>query len=480
MFLRILAAVLLLAVAPHKQTDSEFDDFICPYVASNNFSGNVLIEHHGKVVFQRSYGYLDREHERANDDMTQFHIASMSMQYTSAAILRLIEQQKLTLETTVGNLLPNTPGAEKITVSDLLLQQSGLDDINSHSDYSELLQHHQTPASLVAQIDGHALSFPPGTKHAREEHSAFNVLALLLEKKTGHPFPEALAETLLRPLSLNSTYADDDARASPSAAQGYQPSGVSELEPTPAIHWSAKVGNASIVTTTSDELRLVHVLFGGNFIDSRLQGRLLETTPRVGYGWFRSESKEFGASMYYMNGHSPGFASYVLHIPHEALTVIVFSNIYCSAPSDIGDGLARIALGLRHDTFHPLAKAPSVIKQPLQFRFPADFYQPNAEMTMFSRNADTFLQWPNGNLSPLIPVGADEWIDRSYWEPVRIDRDPGGRPAALRYDRFRGDLVVELHPLRLIELGRLVCGLIAGTFPALEPNCTFQLHAMYG
>src|SRR5437868_9981214 len=91
----------------------------------------------------------------------------MSMQYTSAAVLRLIDRHKLTLETTIGNLLPNTPGAEKIMLRDLLLQQSGLDDINSHSDYGEILQHHQTPASLVAQIDGHSLSFASGSKHAR-------------------------------------------------------------------------------------------------------------------------------------------------------------------------------------------------------------------------------------------------------------------------------------------------------------------------
>lgn len=441
MFLRILTVLLILAGAPHAQTANKFEHFIQPYVASNNFSGNVLVEHDGKVVFQRSYGYFDREHKRANKDTTQFHIGSVSMQYTSAAILRLIEQHKLTLETTIGNLLPNTPDAEKITVSDLLLQQSGLDDINSHSDYGEVLQHHQTPTSLVAHIEGHSLLFPPGTKHVSEEHSAFNVLALLLEKKTGRAFPEAIEEVLLRPLGLNATYADDDGTGHPSAAHGYQPNAVADLEPAPAIHWSAKVGNASIVTTTSDQLRLVHALFDGNVIISRLHRRLLETTPRAGYGWFRSESKEFGAPMYYMNGRSPGFASYVLHVPREALTVIVFSNIYCSSPSDIGDGLARIALGLPHQTFHPLAKAPKAIKQSLHFRFPVDFYQPNAEMTMFSRNGDTFLRWPSGQLSPLIPTGANEWVDRAYWEPVRLDRNLSGVPVALYYDRFRGNPV---------------------------------------
>ena len=441
MFLRILPVLLLTVAAPHGEKANQFEEFVRPYVASNNFSGAVLVEHHGKIIFQQSYGYSDRDSKHANDNATQFHIASMSMQYTSAAVLRLIAQQKLTLETTIGDLLPHTPGAEKITVSDLLLQQSGLDDINSHSDYNGVLQHHQTPTSLVAQIDGHSLSFSPGTKHAGEEHSAFNVLALLLERETGRPFPKAIEDILLRPLNLNATYADDDRAPSPIAAKGYQPTGIADLEPAPAIHWSGKAGNASIVTSTTDELRLIHAIFDGKFLDSQMRGRLLEPLPRVGYGWLRSESKEFGALTYYMNGRSPGFASYVLHIPREALTVIVFSNIYCSAPSEIGEGLARMALGRPHEAFHPLAKAPRPITRPLLFRFPVDFFQSKAEMTMFSRESDTFLRWPSGDLSPLIPIGADEWIDRSYWELVRLDRNSNGAPVGLHYDRFRGDLV---------------------------------------
>lgn len=435
----ILAGLLVLAsTAPHENPD-EFDDFIRPYVASNNFSGNVLIERHGKVVFQRSYGYAQRDHKQLNNGSTRFHIASMSMQYTSAAILSLIEHKKLTMETTVEYLLPRTPGADKITVRDLLLQQSGIDDINSHSDYDATLQRHQTPASLVAQVDGHPLLFAPGTKHTREEHSAFNVLALLLEKQTGLPFPRAIEKILFKPLRLNATDADDDGPASRFAAHGYQPKDVADLEPADSIHWSAKAGSASILTTSADELRLIHALFSGDFLDPQMRGQLLDINPRVGFGWFRSESKEFKTSAYYMNGRAPGFASYALFIPKDDLIVIVFSNIYASASSDIGDGLARIALGLPHEAFHPLANAPAPLTQSMRFRFPADFYQPNAELTIFPRDGGTFLRWPSGDTSPLIPTGIDKFLDRSYWVPVELGRKTS--PPSLLYDHFKGEQI---------------------------------------
>jgi CubicO group peptidase (beta-lactamase class C family) len=56
-----------------------------------------------------------------------------------------------------------------------------------------------------------------------------------------------------------------------------------------------------------------------------------------------------------MNGRAPGFASYVLYVPDEKLTVIVFSNIYSSAPTAIGDDLAAIALG---KPYEPAARPP--------------------------------------------------------------------------------------------------------------------------
>ena len=81
--------------------------------------------------------------------------------------------------------IPGIAGGEKITVRDLLVERSGLADINDLPDYSEILQHHQTPESLVARIKDRPLLFEPGSKFLHEEHSAYNLLALIVEKKTG-------------------------------------------------------------------------------------------------------------------------------------------------------------------------------------------------------------------------------------------------------------------------------------------------------
>ena len=424
---------------------SAIDSYLGPYIGTGNFSGQVLIERDNKVVFQKVYGFADREHQVLNTSATRFHIASMSMQYTAAAILRLVDKGTISLDLPVGTLVPKIPGAEKITIRDLLTEQSGLPDINDLPDYNEVLQHHQTPASLVAKISGRPLLFEPGSKFLHEEHSAYNLLALIVEKETSLSFAAALHALIFKPLHLSNTGADDDSSTSGRAmAKGYQPDGVSGLKPATQIHWSGKTGNASIFTTAGDHARWVDALLADRLLKPASREAILDESQRVGYGWFRRQQKRFNQTTYSMNGRAPGFASFLLYLPQDKTTVVVFSNIYSSATTTIGYDLAALALGLPYEPFRPSDPAPSASE--LQtcagaFKFGPDFYQPNAEVIIRANERGLSMGWPSGEVSPLIPTGRDRFIDRSYWEDFSIERDAAGHPTAIVYGEFRGNAV---------------------------------------
>ena len=424
------------------------DAYIEPYVATHNFSGQVLVRRGSQTVYERNFGDADREKTRPVTSSTSVHVASMSMQLTSAAVLRLVDQGKLTLDTKVSEIVPTLRGGERITIRNLLEQRSGISDINARSDYNEILQHPQTPASLVAVIANDSLLFEPGTKYLHEEHSAFNVLALIIERRTGTSFPRAMQRLLFAPAGMTHSAADDDAQACGSdAARGYAPEGVYGLVPAQRIYWSAKAGNASACITARDEARWVDALFHGKLLSDRSRAIVLDTAgPAVGYGWFRRQSPRFGQFAYYMNGRAPGFASFVLYLPRQDLTVIALSNIYSSATTDIGNDIAAIALGLPYKPVQLraiLLPADSVGLTGLRFKFPADFYQPNATLTFEQNGAELMLRWPGDGASPLIPIDRDHLIDRAYWEPVNVTRGKLGDPTAITYDRFEGKLVDE-------------------------------------
>ena len=191
------------------------------------------------------------------------------MQFTAAAVLRLVDSGSISLNEHIGDFVPGIEGADKITIRDLLTERSGLPDINALPGYDDVLQHHQTPASLVTKIEGQPLLFEPGSKFLHEEHSAYNLLALIVEKTTGLPFAAAVRRLVFGPMGLTASGIDDDSLPhSTRMASGYEPEGEFGLKPAASIHWSAKTGNASAYTTAADEARWVDALFKGHQISA--------------------------------------------------------------------------------------------------------------------------------------------------------------------------------------------------------------------
>jgi len=442
LLLPALALATLVSSAQTKSVPDAIESYVQPYVDSMNFSGVVLVREDDKVIFEKSYGFANREQQKKNTAETQFHIASVSMQFTAAAVLRLVDSGELKLSDTVDRFVPVVEGADKITIRDLLIQRSGLPDINGLPDYDQVLQEHQTPASLVKKIEGRPLLFDPGTKYLHEEHSAYNLLALIVEKKTGLPFAAALERLVFKPLGLASTGVDDDfVKDSARLARGYEPVETSALAPGKTIHWSGKTGNASVYTTAPDLAKWVHALFNGRALTATSRDEVLDTSVRVGYGWFRGENKRLGRKAYYMNGRAPGFASFVCYLPERKLTVIVLSNIYSSATSTIGYDIAALTLGLPYKplTFRKTSLNPKELQSCTgEFQFGPDFFVPNGKVSLTSNGRELSLRWPDGSRSPLIPLDPDHFVDRAYWEEVRIERDPSGNPSSIVYSDFRG------------------------------------------
>jgi CubicO group peptidase (beta-lactamase class C family) len=440
-----LVGILILAQSGSLATNKlcagpscDIETYIEPYSQTHNFSGVVLAARAGVPVFAKAYGFADRERRIPNSLNTRFHIASMSMQFTAAAALRLIDERKLSLDTPVSDVVPDFPNDKDITVQNLLAETSGIADINAQSDYADVLKKHQTPRSLV----NHMRNLPPLRKPGtfeREEHSAYNMLALIIEKKTGVPFAEAVRKLVFRPLGMNDSGIDDDSPAAArNAAKGYQPIGLYDIQAASPIHWSAKAGNASAYSTASDELRFVRGVLGDKFLSPRLRNLMFDIATPVGYGWFKSRSKRFGQPVYTMNGRSPGFSSAVAFLTKDQLFVVALSNLYDSAPSDISLDIAAILSGRPYQrlTLKTVVDSRTLAGMPASFQFQEDFYQPNALLHLHATNGQVFLDWPSGIQSALIPTSKDHFIDRNFWVPVEIIRGGGESILQLKYDRF--------------------------------------------
>jgi len=192
-------------------TAAEIDAYFRPYVETNNFSGSVLIQRGDRTLFAKSYGFADREQRKPNAPATRFHIASLSILFTSTAVLRLIDQGRLSFDTHVADIVAGVPNGDKITIRNLLEQNSGLPDSNDDlPNYDDLLNSHQTPESLIAQIRNLPPHSEPGGASQREEHSGQNLLALIIERKTGLTFAQAMKVEVFDPFGMHESGIDDD------------------------------------------------------------------------------------------------------------------------------------------------------------------------------------------------------------------------------------------------------------------------------
>ena len=75
-----IVATPMLGTAQAPEVVRAIDAYVAPYVATNNFSGQLLVMPGSRVVYDRQFGAADRERGTANARDTRFHIASVSMQ----------------------------------------------------------------------------------------------------------------------------------------------------------------------------------------------------------------------------------------------------------------------------------------------------------------------------------------------------------------------------------------------------------------
>ena len=417
---------------------AEIEDYFQPFASTNNLSGSVLIMRGDTTIFSKSYGFADLEKQVRNGPRTRFHIASMSIPFTSTAVLRLIDEGKLSFDTHVSEIVAGIPNGDKITIRNLLYQNSNLPDAEDDlPNADDLRKSHQTPQSMVALIRPLPTHGDPGGKSKQEEHSGQNLLALIIEKKTGLPFAEAMQRLVFEPLGMRDSGIDDDRPIGGRPARGYEVTGTFGLKPAPSIHWSALPGNGSAYTTVADEWKWIEGVTRGRLLSESSRAAMLGTDD--GFGWWKAKSDRLGEPAFQSNGRAPGFSAFFEYVPNENLAVIVLSNIEHDANPLIMPEAVAMVLGKTYQKFDYTPVAPALVGKPSgNFTFGPDFYRPSATLKLVSDANGVTLYWPGRPIAPLLPIGKDSFIDRYYWTTAKIIRGSDGEPAALEYGKFRG------------------------------------------
>ncbi|HET6992399.1 MAG TPA: serine hydrolase domain-containing protein, partial [Bacteroidia bacterium] len=106
--------------------EQELDTFFQHRFIDGRFSGCVLVAQKGIILYKKAYGWADHEKRDSLETSSSFQLASVSKQFTAAAIMLLHQEGKLNYDDTVGKYIPGFY-YHGITIKELLTHRGGLD-----------------------------------------------------------------------------------------------------------------------------------------------------------------------------------------------------------------------------------------------------------------------------------------------------------------------------------------------------------------
>jgi len=303
---------------------------------------SVLVLKDGQPAFRRSYGLAVVEDRSRVTPASNFRLASVSKQFTAAAILLLAEDGKLSIDDPLKKWLPSLPAvADTITLRHLLSHTSGLLDYEDLMDPADTRQVHDI--DVLQLLEKHNRSyFAPGSDY-RYSNSGYALLALVVGKASGSDFASFLRQRIFLPLGMTNTYAHQEGVDDvPNRAYGYSKID-GRWQRTDQSTTSAVLGDGGIYSSIDDLAKWDAALYDERLLRrSSLQLAFSPATatsepdvPHYGFGW------RINGDALWHSGESIGFRNVIVRYPKQKLTVIVLTNRNAPEPYPLAIQIAR-------------------------------------------------------------------------------------------------------------------------------------------
>jgi len=335
----IIAILLLSATAMAQDLDNRMDQLVQSYASNKQFMGSTLVARGSEVLFSRSYGSANLEWEIPNTPTTRFRLASVSKQFTAAAVLMLEDRGKLRIEDPIRKHLPEVPVAwEKITIFHMLTHTSGIPNIGSATPGAGFSS---TSQNVLRFLDK-KLDFEPGTSW-NYSNNGYILLGYLIERVSGKSYEEFLEENIFKPLGMKDSGYDSSTRIIPRRAVGYSSSPNGSVI-APYIHMSVPHAAGALYSSTEDLLRWNLGLFGGKVLSPAALQKMI-TPFKNDYALGLQVHRVNGRKAIDHTGSINGFNTMLIYYPEEKLTIASLGNLNGPAPAQIAMRLASIAHG---------------------------------------------------------------------------------------------------------------------------------------
>ncbi len=300
-----------------------------------DLSGGIIVAKGDNILLEEYRGFAQENNQQAINKNTPVHVASVSKTLTTMAVLKLVEAGLIKLNDPLNTFFPNFPYPQ-VQVQHLLSQRSGLPKYEHFIEKISPQPPEMSKKFLTNQdILNMLIKYKP--ELARETNTGFMycntnfaLLALIVEKVTKTPFPEAMQKIVFKPLKMKNSYIFQESDTLTAAKSFYY--GRNRLYPYDRL--DLIYGDKNVYTTPRDLLNFSTAMFSKDFLKPELMK--LVFTPHsnekpgvnnYGFG-FRMKIFDNGEKLTYHNGWWHGTNSVFAHLLKSKVTIIAIGNKY--------------------------------------------------------------------------------------------------------------------------------------------------------
>jgi CubicO group peptidase (beta-lactamase class C family) len=296
---------------------------------------SIAVVKDGKILWEESFGYADKENQQKATVNTPYYLASVSKTITATAIMKLAEQKLLNLDSPVNKYLGggkvSSPmwNAKEATVSRVMSHTSGLTtfDFWCRGDSLTCAGMDDTIISRYA-----ILVSPPGGGFDYS-NLGYGILDRVISNSSGKSFSDYMESEIFRPLGMKNSYMPKNPPREDRAIR-YSPVDLSRIE-SPYSH--PYTAGASLIYSSAHDLALFAMLHlndlkkKNKIISEHSIQAMQDTVARngsqhYGLGWWINNDY-YGYKGVLAQGGNFFSSAWLQLIPSEDIGVIILTNI---------------------------------------------------------------------------------------------------------------------------------------------------------
>jgi len=342
------------SLAQNKSQSATLYSRIDTYLTSgskNGFSGAIAVLKNEKIIINKGYGFANKDTKTLNNPNTIFDIGSNTKQFTSTAILKLVEQNKLNVTDSLSEFFDKLPiDKQNITIHQLLTHTAGFSE-SIGRDFDEISQ-----KDFFEKLFSSKLLSEPGEKYSYS-NAGYSILGRIIELASGQPYEAFLNEHLFTPAGMKQTGYLLPKWDTKQMSLGYNRnvietgSTIIRYQETGDLTWHLK-GNGGMNSTQNDMLLWYKALKTNIILTPESFKKLTtpypytsspESTSSYGYGW-GIKKLENNSKRITHNGSNGSYWHTLIWYPKEDIYIVYATNANSAKVEGIAYDVAKIIL----------------------------------------------------------------------------------------------------------------------------------------